>query len=270
MRMLPAIGSCSLVLGVIVPAFWFFEPQATAERAGPTLVIFVILAGALVAAGLYRTLASWLDTRHLEREWSRAAVLSANLGTDVPTYRVHSAMPLAALVGIVRPRLYVADQFLDALSADERQAVLEHEAGHLLSLDNLRRTVMRLAPDWLSFLPAGREIETAWAIAAEEGADDHAAGVDRSRSLDLAAALLKASRLTPMPPAPVSAFCDQAPIARRVARLLKDQPARRRPARPTASRFAWILALAGIAVLPAGPVLRAAYTLTEAAVRLLQ
>ncbi len=270
LRMLPAIGSSCLVLGVIVPAFWFFEPRATAERVGPTLVVLVIIAGALVAAGLCRILASWLDTRHLERQWKSAAVLTADLGTKIPTYRVTSAMPLAALVGIVRPRMYVADQFLGALSSDERQAVLEHEAGHLLSLDNLKRSVMRLAPDWLSFLPAAREIETAWAIAAEEGADDHAAGPDRSRSLDLAAALLKASRLPPMRFARVSTFCDQTPIARRVARLLKDPAVRRRPARPTASRFAWILALAGIAVLVAGPVLRAAYTMTEAAIRLLQ
>jgi hypothetical protein len=64
------------------------------------------------------------------------------------------------------------------------------------SLDNLKRTVMRLAPDWLFLSSAGGEIESAWAVAAEEAADDHAAGPDRSGSLDLAGALLKASRLT--------------------------------------------------------------------------
>jgi len=269
-RMLPAIGSASLVLGLVLPAFLSFEPRATAERAGPVLVVFVILAGLLVAAGLRRTLMSWLDTRRLERLWKTEAVDSASLRIPVLAYRVPSQMPLAALVGVVRPRLFVSDRFLDALSAGELQAVIDHEAGHLRSLDNLKRTVMRLAPDWLSFSSAGWEIETAWAIAAEEEADDHAAGPDRSRSLDLAGALLKAARLTPMRFARVSNFCDQATIARRVARLLKDEPARRRPARSLAPRYASMLALLGAAGLLAGPALRAAYTMTEAAIRLLQ
>jgi hypothetical protein len=270
MRMLPAIGSASLVLGLVLPAFWAFEPRATSERAGPALVVFVTLAGALVAAGLYRTIVSWRLTRRLERTWKAAAVRSASLGIPVSVYRVPSELPFAALVGVVRPRLFVSDRFLDALSTDERRAVLEHEAGHLLSHDNLKRTLMRLVPDWLSFSSAGREIEAAWAIAAEEEADDHAAGPDRLRSLDLAGALLKASRLMPMRCAPVSNFCDEATVARRVARLLKDPPARSGSARSTASRFAWILALASAAGLVAGPALQATYAMTEAAVRLLE
>jgi beta-lactamase regulating signal transducer with metallopeptidase domain len=185
-------------------------------------------------------------------------------------YRVPSEMPLAAIVGVVRPRLFVSDQFLDALTADERQAVLEHEMGHLRSLDNLKRTAMSLAPDWLAFFSAGREIEAAWAISAEEEADDHAVGPDRARSLDLGSALLKASRLMPMRPASASAFYDGAPIARRVARLLSDPPSPPGPGRAGAPLVAWILA-SMVAVAPlAPPVFRVAYAMTESAVRLLQ
>lgn len=270
MRMLPAIGSVSLVLGLVLPAFWSFEPRATAEKAGLVLGIFVIVAGMLVAAGLRRTFLSWLATRRLERRWKTAAVGSASFEIPVLAYRVPSDMPLAALVGVLRPRLFVSDRFLDALSAGERRAVVEHETGHLRSLDNLKRTVMRLAPDWLSFSSAGREIEAAWAIAAEEEADDHAAGSDRSRSLDLASALLKASRLTPIRFAEVSNFCDESTIGRRVARLLSDEPAGRGRAGLPMSRFAGVLAILGATALFSGPALRAAYTMTEAAIRLLR
>jgi beta-lactamase regulating signal transducer with metallopeptidase domain len=173
-------------------------------------------------------------------------------------------------VGVVRPRLFVSDRFLTALSADEQRAVLAHEAGHMLSLDNLKRTVLRLAPDWLSFSTVGREIEAAWAIATEEEADDHAVGPDGARSLDLAGALLKAARLTPVHCAPVSNFYDGATVARRVARLLEDRPKGRRPAGRLASRFAGLVALALAAALLSGPALRAAYAMTEAAVQLLQ
>jgi len=269
-RMLPAIGSAILVLGLVLPAFWSFEPRATAERAGPVLVVVVILAGMLVAAGLRRGVVSWLDTRRLEHGWRMASVGRAILGIPIRAYRVPCEMPLAALVGIVRPRLFVSDRFLDALSAGERQAVVAHEAGHLRSLDNLKRTVMKLAPDWLSFSSTGREIEIAWAIAAEEEADDRAAGPDRSRSLDLASALLKASRLAPMRFANVSNFCDESTIARRVARLLEDDSSGGRPARSLRPRFAGGLVLLAAAGLLLEPALRAAYTMTEAAIRLVQ
>ena len=129
---------------------------------------------------------------------------------------------------------------------------------------------MKLTPDWLSFSSTGREIAAAWADAAEEEADDHAAGPDRSRSLDLASALLKASRLTPTCFPTVSNFCDEATIARRVARLLADAPARRDPARSLAQSVAWTLAFLGAAALFVAPASRAAYSMTEAVIRLVQ
>jgi hypothetical protein len=270
MRMLPAIVSTALMLGLVVPAFWSFEPRATAESPGLALVALAFVALALVATGIRRAVASWLETRRLEGLWKRAAASGASLGIPVRAYLVPSELPLAALIGDVRPRLFVSSQFLASLSADERKAVFNHEAGHMLSLDNLKRTLMRLAPDWLSFSSVGREIEAAWAIAAEEEADDHSVGPDRAGSLDLAGALLKAARLTPVRPAPASNFYDGATVARRVARLLEDQPDGRPKSALWAPRFAGLLALLAAAALFSGPSLRAAYVLTEAAVRLLQ
>jgi hypothetical protein len=267
---LPAIGSTAFVLGLVAPAFWLFEPRATAESPGLALVAFAFVALALVATGTHRAIVSWLDTRRLERLWKRAAVGGASFGIPVRAYRVPSELPLAALVGIVRPRLFVSDRFLASLTPEERRAVSDHEAGHMLSLDNLKRTLMRLAPDWLSFSSVGREIEAAWAIAAEEEADDHAVGPDRSASLELAGALLKAARLTPVHCAPASNFYDGATVARRVARLLEDPPAGRIAAARWTPRFTGILAVLAAAALFSGPALRAAYTMTEAAIRLVQ
>jgi beta-lactamase regulating signal transducer with metallopeptidase domain len=270
LRMVPAIGSASLVLGLLLPAYVAFEPRDTTESAGPLLVVFVVIALGLVAAGMRRTFRSWRDTRWVERRWKDGAVHGASLGIPVRAYRVASTQPLAALVGVVRPRLFVSDRFLDALTAGERQAVIEHEAGHLRSHDNLKRTAMKLAPDWLSFTSTGRELEAAWAAAAESEADDHAAGPDRSRSLDLASALLKASRLAPVRFAGVSNFCDESTIARRVARLLEDAPVRREEALSRASRLACAFGLAGVAALLVTPALQAAYAMTEAVVRIVQ
>jgi hypothetical protein len=269
LRMVPAIGSLALVAGLAVPSFWAFEPRSAHERAGPVLV-FVVLAGLLVGAGLRRAFVSWRQTMRLERAWKAAAVEASGLEIPVCAYRVPSDRPFAALVGIVRPKLFVSDRFLDVLSPSERRAVLDHEAGHLRSLDNLKRLAMRLAPDCLSAVAAGREIEAAWATAAEEEADDQAAGPGRLRSLDLAGALLKASRMMPLRCGPVSNFCNGATIAGRVERLLADRPARSGPAHRSNWRRAWMPALLVAAALAWGPSLTAAYELTEAAVRLLR
>ncbi len=269
-RLTPAIGSVLVVWGLVMPAFWSFEPSATDEHAGPALGAMFVVASLLVLAGLYRALLSWLETRRLERLWNAAAAGRANAELAIPVYRVSSAMPFAALVGIVRPRLYVADRFLDALEPGERQAVMAHEAAHRDALDNLKRIAMKLAPDWLSLFPAGRQLESAWMIAAEDDADDRAAAPGGARSLDLAGALLKAARFVPRPCAPASSFCESPTIARRVARLLDDQRTRRPSPHALVARFAFVLAMIAVAALVAGPAIRAAYTVTEAGVRLLQ
>ncbi len=270
LRMLPSLGSIGVVLGVVLPSYLFFEPRRTAEHAGSAFIVFLAVACALFVAAACRTVASWRETWVVERAWRRAAGHAASLGVAVPAYRVPSDMPFAALVGIVRPRLFVSDRFLDDLSEGERRALFEHEAGHLSSLDNLKRTVMRLAPDWLPFTGTGSEIEWAWAVAAEEEADDHAAGHDRAAALDLAGALLKAVRATPVRIASASNFCEDTAITRRVERLLEDSP--RSDARPTAASrsLALKIALLGAMLVAAAPALKAAYFATEATIRLLQ
>jgi len=268
LRMLPAVGSLSVVVGCVLPAFRAFEPRATSESPGPAIAVVVVLAAALVVAGVYRTLVSWLYTRRLERAWTAGAVDSRTFGRSAAN-RVPSELPFAALVGVLRPRLFVSDRFFDALTAGERRAVLDHEEAHRRSLDNLKRTAMRLAPDWLAFAPVGREIERDWAIAAEREADDHAAGLGRARSLDLAGALLKAARAMPMSRALASSFCDEAIIAHRIERLLDEPPARRAPTFPVALRWASLAALLGTVSVVWEPALRACYTVTEAAIRLL-
>ena len=270
MRMFPTLGAVSAVIGLVLPAFWSFEPRGTSERAGPALLVFVALTGILVAFGLRRTLSRWLETRRLERLWTAAGELRAEAGIPVRTYRVPSERPFAALVGLVRPRLFLSGGFLASLSEGERQAVLDHEKGHLRSLDNLKRVVMSLAPDWLAFFPAGTEIEKAWAAAAEDEADDEAAGGDPTRALDLAGALLKSARLPAIRCAAASNFCDHATIAHRVERLLDDANRQGERLRPSTLRWVSIAVVVAAAALFCGPAARIVYATTEAAIRLLQ
>ncbi len=269
-RMIPAAGSIVVTLGLIVPSFLMFEPAATSERAEPELALFTALAAALIATGLVRALGAWLATRRLERLWASQSTEGEPIGAVARVHRVPSDLPFAALIGLVKPRVFVSGRFLEALTPGERIAVLEHEAGHARSRDNLKRTLMRLAPDCILLLPGGAAIDAAWAAAAEDEADDHAAGPDRAHALDLAGALLKAVRSVPVPSSPASNLCDQATIARRVARLL-DSPRPGNPAGRTALfRILWLAVALGAAVVLAQPTFRIAYEMTETAVRLFQ
>lgn len=268
LRMLPSAASLIVTLGIVLPGYLNFEPRGTTEHAGASLLVIAAIAGILFATGIRRAVKSWLETRRMERAWKATAELRPGLRIPVPAYRVPSEMALAALVGVVRPRLYVSDGFLRALLPGERRAMLDHEVAHLHAWDNLKRVAMKVAPDWLQISTAAREIESAWAIAAEEDADDRAAGTDRLRCLELASALIKATRLTPIHCTTASNFCDASTIVRRVGRLLADRPERPVPAPRTAARLAAAITLLGVVIVVAGPCFRLVYAFSEAAVRI--
>src|ERR1019366_10566357 len=103
---------------------------------------------------------------------------------------------LMALVGVLRPRLFVARRLLDALTAEELAASVAHEAGHRRAWDNLKRLAMRAAPDLLAITGIARGIERRWASASDHAADRRAAGDGPTRCA-LASALVKVARLTP-------------------------------------------------------------------------
>ena len=266
LRMVPSLGATAAAAALALPAYLSFEPQRTGERVSGSHLALVALACALIVAGAVRAARSSLETKRIERSWRRVAGVQTVAGVRV--HRVPTPLPLAALVGVMRPRLYVSGTLIDALTDDECRAVLAHEAGHRRSLDNLKRGLIRLAPDLLGGTRSGREIEAAWSAAAEEAADERAAGGVAARRLAVAGALIAAARLAPVRLATVSNFCDGATIAHRVRRLLDD-----RPARLDRPPFSGVLALSLVAVVLAVAGARAlplVYALTEAIVRRLQ
>lgn len=61
--------------------------------------------------------------------------------------------PLAFTVGLLRPRIYVADGLLALLSEEEALAVFCHELAHVYRRDNLWNWLIRLLRDMAWFLP---------------------------------------------------------------------------------------------------------------------
>jgi Zn-dependent protease with chaperone function len=148
----------------------------------------------------------------------------------VPTFIVQHSFPIIAVVGAIRPRLFIASQVFESLSREELAAALAHEYGHLAARDNFKRSVMRVSRAALLIIPCGRSLDRAWSDASESAADEYAAQKSSLVALNLASALVRIARMIPkgqrqILPAAVSGFLtanDDLPgVKGRVRRLVE-------------------------------------------------
>lgn len=196
MRTAPvALGICA-VLFLFAPAYLRHEPRVGHEDVSVNLGILAVLSAIAIAVAAVRGIATWRATSRLTAQWMSQAGPIELPHLDLPAYQLPHAFPVIAVVGAFRPRLFIASQVVETLSPSELQAALEHETGHLLAHDNLKRAIVRACSD-LAFIPGSGQLERAWLEASEAAADEYAARRDRRFGLDLAAALVKIARMVP-------------------------------------------------------------------------
>ena len=270
-RMLPAITALAFVIALFVPSYWRFEPREAIEAFDITLTICGLVAAGIIAVSTYRGAVVWRAAVRRTRVWMQSARPTVLPGTTIPAFEIDSDMPILALAGILRPRLLVTRGLLAALTPEELEASVAHEIGHSHARDNLKRLLMRSAPDLFGFTTAARAIERRWAAASEHRADRIDAQAPAARCA-LAAALVKVARLTPSTPAlgePISTLIGGGDIASRVRKLLDDGVATTTVATKTRGVLVTLsVALVAATVLYA-PTLRAVHEATETLVRLL-
>jgi Zn-dependent protease with chaperone function len=247
-RVLPVAGALLAALALVVPAFLVHEPERAVERPGVAAAL-LSAAGLLLAGSLARrAFRAWRATRRMLQEWERSAEPLAMASVPAPTFGIVHPFPVVAVVGVLRPRLFVARSVLRALTPGELQAVLEHEAAHIRARDNFKRWLLACAPS-IGWRRTALALERAWEGAAEQDADRGAQG-----ALDLASALVKTARLAPHGAhlrVPAAAFHGGGDIARRVQDLVSGRPA----ASTRRSAFVTFLLAAGGALVAAAPLL---------------
>jgi Zn-dependent protease with chaperone function len=96
--------------------------------------------------------------------------------------------PQAVCAGLLRPRVYLSTGTLEALTEEELDAVLAHEAHHARVRDPLQVFIVRVVADALFFLPAAQGLAERYSSLAELAADS--AAVHKRGSQSLASALL--------------------------------------------------------------------------------
>jgi Zn-dependent protease with chaperone function len=209
MRVGPPAVALTSVAALLVPSYLAYEPYSTSEFVSRKLGALAILSAIGVVLALSRGLRSWLATRSLLREWLEDATPIHVAGIDVRTFRIRHSFPIIAVVGLFRPRLFIAERVIESLSQEELTAAIAHECGHLAARDNLRRTLIRACRDILAIVPCGRSIDRAWSENAEAAADEYAAERGSAVALNLASALIEIARMVPAgakPSMPAAAF----------------------------------------------------------------
>jgi hypothetical protein len=241
-------------LFAFLPTFWRLEPRDAVEHMGPLLLVGAGTALVLIAAACWRGMRTGRDAARLVDGWMREGEpLATDIDAPFGAWVTAGAGPAIALVGIRRPRLFLARRVLDALTPDELRAAVGHEAGHQRAGDNLARLLMAWAPDVLRVTGMTAWLEREWARAAELRADHAATRHDVATRLDLATALVKVARMTPGT-APMGAVAstlhDGGDIEMRVRRLTDAADHDRTAAiAPRGCLFAAIVAIALVVAL---------------------
>jgi len=222
LRVLPALMAVICGFGISLPVFVAFEPFDTDEPVSRTLVVIAFAGLAVLCRAGWHAWAAWRDTLRVSRHWQgrgrRLDARDIGVTTTLPVFAIDAAFPTVAVVGMVRPVLFVAERVLAECPMDEIRAMIAHESAHVSSCDNVKRFLLRGCPDLLGRRSA---VTRAWSAAAEEAADAVAVGTRPGCALDLAQALIRVARLAPASvPELASSFYPGGDIERRVRRLI--------------------------------------------------
>ncbi len=195
LRILPFLIAAAATLSLAIPSFWLLEPRSVEESLGIPPVLFSFGAISTLLLGFFNAVIALKRTSRTIAGWSGEA---SSLGTmtfhspqSVTVMRASAAAPPLTAVGIFRPQVWLSSTAEFLLTESELRTALRHEIAHVKRRDNLRKLILRT----LAF-PGMAPLEAAWREHTEMAADD-AAVSSASEALDLAAAVIKLSRLAP-------------------------------------------------------------------------
>ncbi|MBK7534033.1 MAG: M48 family metalloprotease [Myxococcales bacterium] len=226
------VGTLHVVCGAGVGRFWALPPlsRVTSARAAELqawrLLWAPLVPGALVLAFLLGWALQEPEQAEALHAWAYLCAAPILLVWGRAVHRAWRAglarhVPVAGTVGLLRPRVVVAEALRAALDADALAAAMAHEAAHVRHRDPLRLWLGQLATDLQWPAPGAARRLARWRSALELARDEEACkrGV---AGPDLAAALIAAARLHSRSRGAVAGLGDGAAevLRLRVARLL--------------------------------------------------
>lgn len=274
LRLISFAASSLFVLGLCVPSYLWLEPAAKPEQVGMVCLALGMLGLTTCLLATLRGARAILHSLLHNRRCSSRGVKFGVAAESAPLLVVSQDAPLLALSGLLRPRLLLSLNVLEALTSEELEGALLHERAHRGSHDNFKRLLLLLAPDGLPFVRMLRLLEAPWAKFTEWAADDRAAAGNQHRAAALASALVRVARLgssSRLPFLATALLAGDCELSARVERLLRvtnniaTQPARLRRYLPIIAGLLVSVALSTILV--ATPALAYVHDLLELLVR---
>jgi Zn-dependent protease with chaperone function len=245
-RMLPLAISLAVTLAFTVPSFMLLEPRAIREPVGAIPLVLGLCGLILVLRGMVNATAAGLAASRTIATWVGDGPLVKGEGS-VPVLRISRVVPAFTAAGIFRPLVLMSDGVEAVLNASELRSALRHELAHVRRRDNLKKLLLRFV-----VFPGMAALEVAWLQATEIAADDAAVST-ASEALDLAAALIKLSRLATFPTAPdIATTLIHAPLASvnaRIERLIAWNGQPQKPALALPPLYAACLTLTTVAAV---------------------
>jgi Zn-dependent protease with chaperone function len=191
LRVMPFVLSALVTLVVTLPSFLLLEPPSTNEPFGGGLVALGLCGLSFVVVGAFRGVTAQLRTARAITKWLSGAT-AIRLKGAVGIFRTGKDAPPLTVTSVLAPRVLLSESAAAVLTPDELRTALRHEIAHVRFRDNLKKLFLRIC-----VFPGMTRLEIAWFQAAEMAADDAAVSSLRD-ALDLAAALIKLSRLAPV------------------------------------------------------------------------
>lgn len=266
LRLFPLLAAAAMTLVFTVPSFVLLEPRSIKEPIGIVPLLLGICGLLLAVSGVWNAARALNNASRAIKSWMSEAKLAEWSG-KVPVVRISQVVPALAAAGILKPQVLMSGAAEFLLTEKELQTALRHELAHVRRRDNLKKLTLRLVA-----FPGMTGLEGAWLETSELAADD-AAVFSANEALDLAAALIKLSRLAPGEPqvdlTAALALSPTAAMNARVERLIawsEKRPDPRRRYLPWCAAGALLATTASLA-LTYGGLLVLVHTATEWLVR---
>ncbi|MGD1022778.1 MAG: hypothetical protein ABR880_08330 [Candidatus Sulfotelmatobacter sp.] len=231
LRLVPFVVATGVTAVLAVPSFLLLEPRAVEEPIGIVPLVLGLCGIVLMLAGIWNATKALIRASRTVARWSsEASVIDygpADSGKSLSVLRTPAPAPPLTVAGILRPTVWLSGAAEFVLTERELDGALRHEVAHIRRRDNLRKLLLCLTP-----VPGIAQLERAWREATEMAADD-AAVSNVSEALDLAAAVIKLSRLAPLElPAELTTALVHSPaesVNARVERLISWTQRRQNP-----------------------------------------
>src|SRR3954469_24532281 len=116
---MPILVAAIIVLCFVLPAFVLFEPERSGETISFKIAVVVAIAIFGLSAAAFRVFGSWWKTRRLLADWRSNAAEASGGPVAIPVFKLKHAFPVFAVVGVRRPKIFIAEKVLATLDANE-------------------------------------------------------------------------------------------------------------------------------------------------------